>query len=98
MQKINQWRLFNGLWGLIVVLLLLLQPAIYRGIIKASLTPSMAYVDALLAGEIGSFISQKLIWMGIFLILTFLGQLFLYFWGNSKLLGFLKRERELSRP
>jgi len=96
MQKINQWRLFNGLWGLIVVLLLLLQPAIYRGIIKASLTPSMAYVDALLAGELGSFISQKLIWMGIFLILAFLGQLFLYFWGNSKLLGFLKRERELS--
>lgn len=96
MQKINQWRLFNGLWGLIVVLLLLLQPAIYRGIIKASLTPSMAYVDALLAGELGSFISQKLIWTGIFLILAFLGQLFLYFWGNSKLLGFLKRERDTS--
>lgn len=94
MQKINQWRLFNGLWGLIVVLLLLLQPAIYRGIIKASLTPSMAYVDALLAGEIGSFISQKLIWMGIFLILAFLGQLFLYFLGNKQLLGFLKRESQ----
>ena len=94
MQKINQWRLFNGLWGLIVVLLLLLQPAIYRGIIKASLTPSMAYLDALLAGELGSFISQKLIWMGIFLILAFLGQLFLYFWGNKRLLGFLKRESQ----
>ena len=34
--------------------------------------------------------------MGIFLILAILGQLFLYFWGNSKLLGYLKRERELS--
>ena len=34
--------------------------------------------------------------MGIFLILAFLGQLFLYFWGNKQLLGFLKREREFS--
>ncbi len=94
MQKINQWRLFNGLWGLIVVLLLMLQPAIYQEIIKASLTPSMAYVDALLAGELGSFISRKLIWTGIFLILAFLGQLFLYFLGNKQLLGFLKRESQ----
>lgn len=89
-------RLLHGSWALLIFVLLMLQPAIYQGIIKASLTPSMAYLDALLAGELGSFIRQKLIWMGIFLILAFLGQLFLYFWGNSKLLGFLKRERELS--
>ena len=89
-------RLLHGSWALLIFIFLMLQPAIYQGIIKASLTPSMAYLDALLAGELGSFISQKLIWMGIFLILAFLGQLFLYFWGNSKLLGFLKRERELS--
>ncbi len=89
-------RLLHGSWALLIFVLLMLQPAIYQGIIKASLTPSMAYLDALLAGELGSFISQKLIWMGIFLILAFLGQLFLYFWGNRKLLGFLKRERELS--
>ena len=89
-------RPLHGSWALLIFVLLMLQPAIYQGIIKASLTPSMAYLDALLAGELGSFISQKLIWMGIFLILAFLVQLFLYFWGNSKLLGFLMRERELS--
>ena len=89
-------RLLHGSWALLIFIFLMLQPAIYQGIIKASLTPSMAYLDALLAGELGSFISQKLIWMGIFLILAFLGQLFLYFWGNKQLLGFLKREREFS--
>ena len=83
-------------WDLLLFIFLMLQPAIYQGIIKASLTPSMAYLDALLAGEFVPFISQKLIWMGIFLILAFLGQLFLYFWGNKQLLGFLKREREFS--
>ena len=87
-------RLLHGSWALLIFVLLMLQPAIYQGIIKASLTPSMAYLDALLAGELGSFISRKLIWMGIFLILAFLGQLFLYFLGNSKLLGFLKRESQ----
>ena len=87
-------RLIHGSWALLIFVLLMLQPAIYQGIIKASLTPSMAYLDALLAGELGSFISRKLIWMGIFLILAFLGQLFLYFLGNSKLLGFLKRESQ----
>ena len=89
-------RLLHGSWALLIFVLLMLQPAIYQGIIKASLTPSMAYLDALLAGEFVPFISQKLIWMGIFLILAFLGQLFLYFWGNKQLLGFLKREREFS--
>ena len=89
-------RLLHGSWALLIFIFLMLQPAIYQGIIKASLTPSMAYLDALLAGELGSFISRKLIWMGIFLILAFLGQLFLYFWGNKQLLGFLKREREFS--
>ena len=89
-------RPLHGSWALLIFVLLMLQPAIYQGIIKASLTPSMAYLDALLAGELGSFISQKLIWMGIFLILAFLVQLFLYFWGNKQLLGFLKREREFS--
>ena len=89
-------RLIHGSWALLIFVLLMLQPAIYQGIIKASLTPSMAYLDALLAGELGSFISRKLIWMGIFLIFAFLGQLFLYFWGNKQLLGFLKREREFS--
>ena len=87
-------RLLHGSWALLIFIFLMLQPAIYQGIIKASLTPSMAYLDALLAGELGSFISQKLIWMGIFLILAFLGQLFLYFWGNKRLLGFLKRESQ----
>ena len=87
-------RLLHGSWALLIFIFLMLQPAIYQGIIKASLTPSMAYLDALLAGELGSFISRKLIWMGIFLILAFLGQLFLYFLGNSKLLGFLKRESQ----
>ena len=87
-------RPLHGSWALLIFVLLMLQPAIYQGIIKASLTPSMAYLDALLAGELGSFISRKLIWMGIFLILAFLGQLFLYFLGNSKLLGFLKRESQ----
>lgn len=96
MMQRNFSRLLHGSWALLIFVLLMLQPAIYQGIIKASLTPSMAYLDALLAGELGSFISRKLIWMGIFLILAFLGQLFLYFWGNSKLLVFLKRERELS--
>ena len=95
MQRNFSW-LLHGSWALLIFVLLMLQTAIYQGIIKASLTPSMAYLDALLAGELGSFISQKLIWMGIFLILAFLGQLFLYFLGNSKLLGFLKREREFS--
>ena len=89
-------RPLHGSWALLIFVLLMLQPAIYQGIIKASLTPSMAYLDALLAGEFVPFISQKLIWMGIFLILAFLGQLFLYFWGNKQLLGFLKREREFS--
>ena len=89
-------RLLHGSWALLILVLLMLQSAIYQGIIKASLTPSMAYLDALLAGEFVPFISQKLIWMGIFLILAFLGQLFLYFWGNKQLLGFLKREREFS--
>ena len=89
-------RLLHGSWALLIFIFLMLQPAIYQGIIKASLTPSMAYLDALLAGEFVPFISQKLIWMGIFLILAFLGQLFLYFWGNKQLLGFLKREREFS--
>ena len=89
-------RLLHGSWALLIFIFLMLQPASYQGIIKASLTPSMAYLDALLAGELGSFISQKLIWMGIFLILAFLVQLFLYFWGNKQLLGFLKREREFS--
>ena len=88
--------LLHGSWALLIFVLLMLQPAIYQGIIKASLTPSMAYLDALLAGEFGTFISQKLIWMGVFLILAFLGQLFLYFWGNMHLLGILKRERGLS--
>lgn len=87
-------RLLHGSWALLIFIFLMLQPAIYQGIIKASLTPSMAYLDSLLAGELGSFISQKLIWMGIFLILAFLGQLFLYFWGNKRLLGFLKRESQ----
>ena len=87
-------RPLHGSWALLIFVLLMLQPAIYQGIIKASLTPSMAYLDALLAGELGSFISRKLIWMGIFLILAFLGQLFLYFWGNKQLLGFLKRESQ----
>lgn len=87
-------RLLHGPWALLIFIFLMLQPAIYQGIIKASLTPFMAYLDALLAGELGSFISQKLIWMGIFLILAFLGQLFLYFWGNKRLLGFLKRESQ----
>ena len=96
MVKPNFSRLLHGSWALLIFVLLMLQPAIYQGIIKASLTPSMAYLDALLAGELGSFISRKLIWMGIFLILAFLGQLFLYFWGNKQLLGFLKREREFS--
>ena len=96
MAKPNFSRLLHGSWALLILVLLMLQPAIYQGIIKASLSPSMAYLDALLAGEFGTFISQKLIWMGVFLILAFLGQLFLYFWGNSKLLGFLMRERELS--
>lgn len=54
-------RLLHGSWALLIFVLLMLQPAIYQGIIKASLTPSMAYLDALLAGELGSFISQKLI-------------------------------------
>ena len=89
-------RLLHGSWALLIFIFLMLQPAIYQGIIKASLTPSMGYLDALLAGEFVPFISQKLIWMGIFLILDFLGQLFLYFWGNKQLLGFLKREREFS--
>ena len=89
-------RLLHGSWALLIFVLLMFQPAIYQGIIKVSLTPSMAYLDALLAGEFVPFISQKLIWMGIFLILAFLGQLFLYFWGNKQLLGFLKREREFS--
>ena len=89
-------RLLHGSWALLIFIFLMLQPAIYQGIIKASLTSSMAYLDALLAGEFVPFISQKLIWMGIFLILAFLGQLFLYFWGNKQLLGFLKREREFS--
>ena len=89
-------RLLHGSWALLIFIFLMLQPAIYQGIIKASLTPSMGYLDALLAGEFVPFISQKLIWMGIFLILAFLGQLFLYFWGNKQLLGFLKREREFS--
>lgn len=88
-------RLLHGSWALLIFVLLMFQPAIYQGIIKVSLTPSMAYLDALLAGELGSFISQKLIWMGVFLILAFLGQLFLYFWGNMHLLGILKRERGL---
>ena len=94
MMQRNFSRLLHGSWALLIFVLLMLQPAIYQGIIKASLTPSMAYLDALLAGELGSFISRKLIWMGIFLILAFLGQLFLYFLGNSKLLGFLKRESQ----
>lgn len=89
-------RLLHGSWALLIFIFLMLQPAIYQGIIKASLTPSMAYLDALLAGEFGTFISQKLIWMGVFLILAFLGQLILYFWGNMHLLGILKRERGLS--
>ncbi len=89
-------RLLHGSWALLIFIFLMLQPAIYQGIIKASLTPSMAYLDALLSGEFGTFISQKLIWMGVFLILAFLGQIFLYFWGNMHLLGFLKREREFS--
>ena len=89
-------RLLHGSWALLIFIFLMLQSAIYQGIIKASLTPSMGYLDALLAGEFVPFISQKLIWMGIFLILAFLGQLFLYFWGNKQLLGFLKREREFS--
>ena len=89
-------RLLHGSWALLILVLLMLQSAIYQGIIKASLSPSMAYLDALLAGEFGTFISQKLIWMGVFLILAFLGQLFLYFWGNMHLLGILKRERGLS--
>ena len=89
-------RPLHGSWALLIFVLLMFQPAIYQGIIKASLTPSMGYLDALLAGEFVPFISQKLIWMGIFLILAFLGQLFLYFWGNKQLLGFLKREREFS--
>ena len=88
--------LLHGSWALLIFVLLMFQPAIYQGIIKASLTPSMAYLDALLAGEFGTFISQKLIWMGVFLILAFLGQIFLYFWGNMHLLGILKRERGLS--
>lgn len=96
MMQHNFSRLLHGSWALLIFVLLMLQPTIYQGIIKASLTPSMAYLDAFLAGELGSFISQKLFWMGIFLILAILGQLFLYFWGNSKLLGYLKRERELS--
>ncbi len=96
MVKPNFSRLLHGSWALLILVLLMLQPAIYQGIIKASLTPSMAYLDALLAGEFGTFISQKLIWMGVFLILAFLGQLILYFWGNMHLLGFLKRERGLS--
>ena len=87
-------RLLHGSWALLILVLLMLQSAIYQGIIKASLTPSMAYLDALLAGEFVPFISQKLIWMGIFLILAFLGQLFLYFWGNKQLLDFLKRESQ----
>ena len=87
-------RLLHGSWALLIFIFLMLQPAIYQGIIKASLTPSMAYLDALLAGEFVPFISQKLIWMGIFLILAFLGQLFLYFWGNKQLLDFLKRESQ----
>ena len=96
MAKPNFSRLLHGSWALLILVLLMLQPAIYQGIIKASLSPSMAYLDALLAGEFGTFISQKLIWMGVFLILAFLGQLFLYFWGNMHLLGILKRERGLS--
>ena len=87
-------RLLHGSWALLIFIFLMLQPAIYQGIIKASLTPSMGYLDALLAGEFVPFISQKLIWMGIFLILAFLGQLFLYFWGNKQLLDFLKRESQ----
>ena len=94
MAKPNFSRLLHGSWALLILVLLMLQPAIYQGIIKASLSPSMAYLDALLAGEFGTFISQKLIWMGIFLILAFLGQLFLYFWGNKQLLDFLKRESQ----
>ena len=96
MMQHNFSRLLHGSWALLIFIFLMLQPAIYQGIIKASLTPSMAYLHALLAGEFVPFISQKLIWMGIFLILAFLGQLFLYFWGNKQLLGFLKREREFS--
>ena len=96
MVKPNFRRLLHGTWALLIFVLLMLQPAISHGIIKASLTPSMAYLDALLAGEFGTFISQKLIWMGVFLILAFLGQLILYFWGNMHLLGILKRERGLS--
>ena len=96
MAKPNFSRLLHGSWALLILVLLMLQPAIYQGIIKASLSPSMAYLDALLSGEFGTFISQKLIWMGVFLILAFLGQLILYFWGNMHLLGILKRERGLS--
>ncbi len=95
MVKPNFSRLLHGSWALLILVLLMLQSAIYQGIIKASLSPSVAYLDALLAGELGTFISQKLIWMGVFLILAFLGQLFLYFWGNMHLLGILKRERGL---
>ena len=50
-------RLLHGSWALLIFIFLMLQPAIYQGIIKASLTPSMAYLDAFLAGELGSFIS-----------------------------------------
>ncbi|MGT2710817.1 hypothetical protein [Streptococcus oriscaviae] len=96
MVKPNFSRLLHGSWALLILVLLMLQPAIYQGIIKASLSPSMAYLDALLAGEFATFIRQKLIWMGVFLIFAFLGQLFLYFWGNMHLLGILKRERGLS--
>lgn len=57
MMQHNFSRLLHGSWALLIFIFLMLQPAIYQGIIKASLTPSMAYVDALLAGELGSFIS-----------------------------------------
>ena len=57
MVKPNFSRLLHGSWALLIFVLLMLQPTIYQGIIKASLTPSMAYLDAFLAGELGSFIS-----------------------------------------
>ena len=34
--------LLHGSWALLIFVLLMFQPAIYQGIIKASLTPSMA--------------------------------------------------------
>ena len=57
MMQHNFSRLLHGSWALLIFVLLMLQPTIYQGIIKASLTPSIAYLDAFLAGELGSFIS-----------------------------------------